>query len=56
MSEVSTMERVIRSDVSMEECKKIEKVLRIFHILKDGSYIQDFLDFLIMIRMPNVIF
>ena len=28
MSEVSTMERVIRSDVSMEECKKIEKVLR----------------------------
>ena len=25
MSEVSTMERVIRSDVSMEECKKIEK-------------------------------
>ena len=58
MSEVSTMERVIRSDVSMEECKKIEKVLRrtIFHILKDGSYIQGFLDFLIMIRMPNVIF
>ena len=52
MSEVSTMERVIRSDVSMEECKKIEKVLS----LKDGSYIQDFLDFLIMIRMPNVIF
>ena len=28
MSEVSTMERVIRSDVSMEECKKREKVLR----------------------------
>ena len=28
MSEVSTMERVIRSDVSMEECKKIEKVLK----------------------------
>ena len=25
MSEVSTMERVIRSDVSMEECKKIEQ-------------------------------
>lgn len=58
MSEVSTMERVIRSDVSMEECKKIEKVLRKNNIsyLKDGSYIQDFLDFLIMIRMPNVIF
>ena len=28
MSEVSTMERVIRSDVSKDECKKIEKVLR----------------------------
>lgn len=28
MSEVSTMERVICSDVSMEECKKIEKILR----------------------------
>ena len=28
MSEVSTMDRVIRSDVSKDECKKIEKVLR----------------------------
>ena len=28
MSEVSTMERVICSDVSMEEYKKIEKILR----------------------------
>ena len=67
MSEVSTMERVIRSDVSMEECKKIEKVLRKNNIsyferwkLHTGGlfflYIQGFLDFLIMIRMPNVIF
>ena len=36
MSEVSTMERVIRSDVSMEECKKIygEDFLKIQEIVK----------------------
>ena len=57
MSEVSTMERVIRSDVSMEECKKIEKVLRKNNISYFERWkLQDFLDFLIMIRMPNVIF
>ena len=32
MSEVSTMERVIRSDVSMEECKKIEKCDILVHM------------------------
>ncbi|MDO5381892.1 MAG: hypothetical protein Q4F06_04105 [Eubacteriales bacterium] len=28
MSEIGTMERVIRSDISMEESKKVEKILR----------------------------
>lgn len=28
MSEFNTNERVLRADITMEECKKIEKVLR----------------------------
>ena len=42
MAEFGTNERVLRSDVSPEECKKIEKVLRknIFPIMKNGKRIQ----------------
>ena len=56
MAEFGTNERVLRSDVSPEECKKIEKVLRKnnIHIVKSGRRIRAYLSFSAMRRMRNV--
>ena len=58
MSEVGTNERLLRSDVTLEESRKIERVLEetIYHILRSGISTQACSSSLITARILSAIF